>query len=63
MDKNLEKVKLLARDLRDGKQFPAARAKRWPATYWRRAPWTNVAQCLQAGKGITIPTVRSINAG
>ena len=22
MDKNLEKVKLLARDLRDGKQFP-----------------------------------------
>jgi len=39
MDKNLEKVKLLARNLRDGKEFP-----RSPC--WRRAPWTNVAQCL-----------------
>ena len=33
MDKNLEKVKLLARDLRDGNNSRAARAKRWPAMY------------------------------
>jgi hypothetical protein len=38
MDKNLEKVKLLARDLRDGKNFRAARDERSLATYWLRAP-------------------------
>jgi len=30
---------------------------------WRRAPWTNAAPCLWAGRANTIPIARSISAG
>ena len=43
MKENLEKVKLLAHDLQNGKEFPRARVKRWAAicsqlVWWTTAP-------------------------
>jgi len=63
MDKNLEKVKLLARDLRDGKQFP--RSPRATLAGYVLAPRA-VDKCravLVGWKANTIPTARSISDG
>ena len=56
-------MKLLTRDLRDGKEFPRS-SRQTLAGYVLAARAVDKCRAvLAAGKGSTIPTVRSINAG
>ena len=63
MHEDLEKVKLLARDLRDGKEFPRSPRATLAGYVLRRVQSTNAAPCLWTGKANTIPIARSISAG
>ena len=60
---NLEKVKLLARDLRDGKQFPRSPRDTMGGYVLADARWTSAVPCLSIGKAITILIARWISAG
>ena len=62
MDKDLEKMKLLTRDLRDGKEFPRSPRQTLAGYVLAARAVDKCRAVLAAGKGSTIPTVRSINA-
>ncbi len=63
MKENLEKVKLLARDLRNGKEFPRSPRETTRATCWPLARLTNAAPSSLAGRTNTTPIARSISGG
>jgi len=63
MHENLEKVKLLARDLRDGKEFPRSPRATLGGYVLAARAVDNAAPCLWTNKASIIPIARSISAG
>ena len=63
MHKDLEKVKLLARDLRDGKEFPRSPRTTLGGYVLAARAVDNAAPCWWTGKANTIPIARSISVG
>ena len=63
MHQDIEKVKLLARDLRDGKEFPRSPRATLGGTCSLRVPWTNAELRLWTGKANIIRTARLISDG
>ena len=63
MKEDLEKVKALARDLRDDKESPRRPRETLPDMHWPHARWTSAAPRSSAGRVNTFPTARWISDG
>ena len=60
MQENLEKVKLQARDLRNGTEFPRSPRAILGGYVLPPAPWTSVGRSSPGGRENTTPTAPSI---